>query len=153
MKISRNQPKTISYLRVSTIEQNIEKNKAEILDELEEDDNVGVSELSRLERSMLECMEILSIATQKETNIHALKGNWKLNHSIQSKIVAMAFSTAVEIEREFISQGTKEALRVKKLKGVKLSRKDQGKVSLTNISQRSKRCWQMAPLKQTFITV
>ena len=48
---------------------------------------------------MLECMEILSIATEKEVSIYAVKGNWKLDETIQSKIVAMAFSMASEIER------------------------------------------------------
>jgi hypothetical protein len=37
---------------------------ANILADLGFDDNLIVSELSRLGRSMLECMEILSIATQ-----------------------------------------------------------------------------------------
>ena len=71
---------------------------------------------------MLECMEILSIASQKGINLYAIKGNWQLDHSIQSKIVAMAFSMAAEIERELISQRTKEALRVKKAAGIKLGR-------------------------------
>ena len=43
-------------------------------------------------------MEILSIATQKGINVYAVKGNWRLDHSIQSKIIAMAFSMAAEIE-------------------------------------------------------
>jgi len=67
---------------------------------------------------MLECMEILSIATQKGINVYAVKGSWQLDHSIQSKIVAMAFSMAAEIERDLISKRTKEALMAKK--GVRL---------------------------------
>jgi DNA invertase Pin-like site-specific DNA recombinase len=70
-------------------------------------DNVIVSELSRLGRSMLECMEILSIASQKQINIYAMKGNWLLDQSIQSKILAMAFAMAAEIEEDLISQRTK----------------------------------------------
>jgi DNA invertase Pin-like site-specific DNA recombinase len=69
---------------------------------------------------MLECMEILSIASQKGINIYAVKGNWQLDNSIQSKIIAMAFSMAAEIERDLISQRTKEALAAKKKVGVKL---------------------------------
>src|SRR6185503_14374484 len=139
--------KTIGYLRVSTGDQELEKNKADILrlantydlgkvhfveekvsgrvswrqrkiaEELEAlnaKDNLIVSELSRLGRSMLECMEILSIATQKGINVYAVKGNWQLDGSIQSRIIAMAFSMAAEIERELISQRTTEALRYKK---------------------------------------
>jgi DNA invertase Pin-like site-specific DNA recombinase len=148
-------PKTIAYLRVSTDEQDLEKNKydilhlanekglgkvqwieetisgrvswkkrniAEILDTLQGGDHLLVSELSRLGRSMLECMEILSIAAQKEINIYAVKGNWQLDNSIQSKIIAMAFSMAAEIERDLISQRTKEALAARKKAGVKLGR-------------------------------
>ena len=85
-------------------------------------DNIIVSELSRLGRSMLECMEILSIATQKGINVYAVKGDWQLTNSIQSKIVAMAFSMASEIERDLISKRTREALQVKKQNGMKLGR-------------------------------
>ena len=95
---------------------------ANILDELETGDNLLVSELSRLGRSMLECMEILSVASQQGIHIYAVKGNWQLDDSIQSKIVAMAFAMAAEIERDLISQRTKEALAAKKRAGVKLGR-------------------------------
>lgn len=147
--------RTIGYLRVSTAEQDLEKNKAEILklanekrlgnvtwveetasgkinwrkrgigriiDELGDGDTIIVSELSRLGRSMLQCMEILSIAIEKGIRIYSVKGNWQLDNSIQSKIVAMAFSMAAEIERDLISQRTREALAAKKANGVKLGR-------------------------------
>jgi DNA invertase Pin-like site-specific DNA recombinase len=156
--------KTIAYLRVSTIDQDVEKNKADILhlanvknlgkvkfveekvsgrvawrtrkiakiiDELGQADNIIVSELSRLGRSMLECMEILSIASQKRINIYAIKGNWQLDGTIQSKIIAMAFSMASEIERDLISKRTTEALRAKKAAGIQLGRpKGAGKSKL-----------------------
>lgn len=80
---------------------------------------------------MLECMEILSIASQKSINIYSVKGNWQLDNSIQSKIIAMAFSMAAEIERDLISQRTAEALRAKKAAGMKLGRpKGPGKSKL-----------------------
>ena len=144
---------TIAYLRVSTTDQDLEKNKfdilqlantkglgqvqwveetvsgriswrkrriAVVLEQLQAGDDLIVSELSRLGRSMLECMEILSIAAQKGIHLHAVKGNWQLDDSIQSKIVAMAFSMAAEIERDLISQRTKEALAARKKAGGKL---------------------------------
>lgn len=156
--------KTVAYLRVSTVDQNIDKNKADILllanqhdlgkvhfveeiasgrtpwrqrqiasvlEELQENDAIIVSELSRLGRSMLECMEILALAVRKGIRIYAIKGNWQLDQSIQSKIIAMAFSIAAEIERDLISQRTKEALRFKKEQGMKLGRpKGPGKSKL-----------------------
>lgn len=95
---------------------------ADILNELKAGDSIIVSELSRLGRSMLECMEILSIATTNGINIFAVKGNWNLDGTIQSKVVAMAFSMASEIERDLISSRTTEALRHCKAKGIKLGR-------------------------------
>ena len=149
------QHQTIAYLRVSTADQDLEKNKfdilqlantkglgqvqwveetvsgriswhkrriAGVLEQLQAGDDLIVSELSRLGRSMLECMEILSIAAQKRIHLHAVKGNWQLDDSIQSKIVAMAFSMAAEIERDLISQRTKEALAARKKMGATLGR-------------------------------
>jgi DNA invertase Pin-like site-specific DNA recombinase len=94
----------------------------EIIETLSRGDIIIVSELSRLGRSMLECMEILSISIDKGIMIYSVKGNWNLDNTIQSKIIAMAFSMAAEIERELISQRTKEALRARKEAGVKLGR-------------------------------
>ena len=156
--------KTVGYLRVSTLDQDLEKNKVDILqfahekkfghvnfeeekvsgkkswkerklkgviDELGKADNLIVPELSRLGRSMLEIMEILSIAKEKEINVYSVKGPWELNGSIQSKIVAMVFAMAAEIERDLISQRTKEGLRAIKAKGIKLGRpKGPGKSKL-----------------------
>lgn len=76
-------------------------------------------------------MEILSIATQKQLKIYSVKGDWHLDGSIQSKVMAMVFSMASEIERDLISSRTKEALRFKKENGIKLGRpKGPGKSKL-----------------------
>ncbi len=102
-----------------------------IIDELADGDRLIVPELSRLGRSMLEIMEMLSIAKQKRIYIFAVKGGWELNGSIQSKVMAMAFSIAAEIERDLISKRTKEALRARKAMGVVLGRpKGPGKSKL-----------------------
>ncbi len=87
---------------------------AEIIEEFTKGNTLIVSELSRLGRSMLECMEILAVAVEKGVRVYAVKGNWMLDSSIQSKIVAMAFSMASEIERDLISQRTKEINKIKR---------------------------------------
>ncbi|WP_297921688.1 MULTISPECIES: recombinase family protein [Moraxellaceae] len=147
--------KTIAYLRVSTADQDLEKNKADILffanhhdlgqvnfveevasgrkpwrerhianilEQLQAGDVMIVAELSRLGRSMLECMEILALATQKHIRVYSVKGDWQLDDSIQSKIIALVFSMAAEIERDLISKRTIEALRFKKAQGMTLGR-------------------------------
>ena len=87
-----------------------------------EGDVLIVSELSRLGGNMLECIEVLSYCLNARISVHALKGGWRLDNTIQSKIVAMGLSIASEIECDLISQRTKEALRVKKENGVALGR-------------------------------
>ena len=102
-----------------------------IIDNLNDGDRLIVPELSRLGRSMLEIMEMLSIVKSKNVNVYAIKGGWELNGSIQSKVMAMAFSIAAEIERNLISERTTEALRARKAAGVKLGRpKGPGKSKL-----------------------
>ncbi len=104
---------------------------ADILDELRTGDTLIVSELSRLGRSMLECMEILSIASDAGIRVHAIKGAWRFDETIQSRIIAMAFSMAAEIERDLISARTREALRARKASGRPLGRpKGPGKSKL-----------------------
>jgi DNA invertase Pin-like site-specific DNA recombinase len=85
---------------------------------------------------MLEIMEMLSILKDKEVNVYAIKGDWELNVSLQSKVMAMAFSIASEIERDLISKRTKEALMALKLAGVKLGRpKGAGKSKLDEFKE------------------
>jgi len=95
---------------------------AEVIKNFDKNDNLVVAELSRLGRSMLEIMEVLSISTQKGIKIYASKGNWELDGSMQSKIIAMVLAMAAEIERDLISQRTKAALATKKAAGIKLGR-------------------------------
>ena len=64
----------------------------QIIDDLSKGDRLIVPEFSRLCRSMLEIMEMLSILKDKEVNVYAVKGNWELNGSLQSKIMGMVFS-------------------------------------------------------------
>ena len=94
----------------------------ELIDELQKGDNLIVAELSRLGRSMLEIMELLSILLRKGVNVYVVKGNYELKDDIQSKVLTFAFSLASEIERELISQRTKEALAKRKAEGKKLGR-------------------------------
>lgn len=67
-------------------------------------------------------MQVLSISLDKRISVYSVKGNWKLDQSIQSKIIAFVFSMAAEIERELISRRTREALQCRKLVGMRLGR-------------------------------
>lgn len=93
-----------------------------LIDGLKKGDSLVVAELSRLGRSMLEIMEILSICTHKGLKVYAAKGDWALNGTLQDKILAAVFAIAAEIERDLISRRTKEALATKKAQGIRLGR-------------------------------
>jgi len=161
--------KTIGYLRVSTKEQDLEKNKADILRlandkdlgkvrfieekvsgvkdwrerklgetlaTLKKGDNLIVSELSRLGRSTLQILEVIKVAKEKDVNVYSVKGNWTLNGTIESKILLNIFAMVSEIERDLISERTKEALRALKASGVTLGRpKGPGKSKLDKFKE------------------
>ena len=93
-----------------------------LIGQLRKGDNLIVAEISRLGRSMLEIMELLNILLSKGVNVYVVKGNYELKDNIQSKVLAFAFSLASEIERELISQRTKEALARVRAEGKKIGR-------------------------------
>ena len=99
-----------------------ERKLGSIIKTLNTGDIIIVSELSRLGRSMLEIMKLLCELSEGGIKIYAIKGNHKVDDSIQSKIMTMVLCMAAEIERDLISQRTKEALAKKKKEGVTLGR-------------------------------
>ena len=80
------------------------------------------SEISRLGRNMLMIMSILNYCSERKLKIHTIKDNFDLDDNIGSKIIAFAFALASEIERNLISQRTREALAAKKAAGATLGR-------------------------------
>ena len=85
-------------------------------------DLIICSEISRLGRSLFMIMEILNICMTKECRVWTVKDGYRLGEDIQSKVLAFAFGLSAEIERNLISQRTKEALARKRAEGVVLGR-------------------------------
>lgn len=100
-----------------------EKRKlGKLLKKLKKGDIVICSEISRLGRNLLQIMTILNICMKKESQVWTIKDNYRLGVDIQSKVLAFAFSLSAEIERNLISQRTKEALHRIRASGRKLGR-------------------------------
>ena len=103
-----------------------------LLKRVHKDDIIICSELSRLGRNLFMIMEILNICMTKECRVWTIKDNYRLGDDIQSKVLAFAFGLSAEIERNLISQRTKEALARKRAEGVVLGRK-KGSKNLRNV--------------------
>src|SRR5574344_2384338 len=93
-----------------------------LLKRVQKDDLIICAELSRLGRNLFMIMEILNICMTKECRVWTIKDNYRLGEDIQSKVLAFAFGLSAEIERNLISQRTKEALARKKAEGIILGR-------------------------------
>lgn len=94
----------------------------ELLRNVRAGDLIICSELSRLGRSLYMVMEILSLCMERDCRVWTVKDNFRLGDDIQSKVLAFAFGLSAEIERNLISQRTKEALDRKRAEGVHLGR-------------------------------
>ncbi|MBQ7697897.1 MAG: master DNA invertase Mpi family serine-type recombinase [Paludibacteraceae bacterium] len=85
-------------------------------------DQIICSELSRLGRSLYMIMEILSLCMARGCSVWTIKDGYRLGDDIQSKVLAFAFGLSAEIERNLISQRTREALARLKAEGKQLGR-------------------------------
>lgn len=80
------------------------------------------SELSRLGRKLFMIMRILEHCMNVGAKLYTVKDNYKLGDNIESKVLAFAFGLSAEIERDLISQRTKEALTRLKNEGKHVGR-------------------------------
>src|SRR5574344_1907416 len=93
-----------------------------LLNQVKKNDLIICAELSRLGRNLFMIMEILNICMNKECKVWTIKDNYRLGDDIQSKVLAFAFGLSAEIERNLISQRTKEALARLKAEGKPIGR-------------------------------
>lgn len=93
-----------------------------LLMRLKKGDTLYITELSRLGRSLMGIMSILNDLMERDIKVYSIKEGYELGINITSKVLAFAFGLSAEIERNLISQRTKEALARKKSEGVILGR-------------------------------
>lgn len=99
-----------------------ERKLGELLKKMKKGDILICSELSRLGRNLLMIMAVLNECMNREVQVWTIKDNYRLGSDINSKVLAFAFGLSAEIERNLISQRTKEALARKRAEGVILGR-------------------------------
>lgn len=99
-----------------------ERKLGKLLNRLRKDDVLICAELSRLGRNLLMIMSVLNHCMKNNIQVWTIKDNYRLGNDINSKVLAFAFGLSAEIERNLISQRTKEALARKRAEGIILGR-------------------------------
>lgn len=108
-------------IQISSRKTTKERRIDELLGKLEEGDTLIATELSRIGRSTVEVITIINELIEKGVDIVIVKQNLKINASnkndMTSKVMITMLSLFAELERDLISQRTKEALKTKKAQG------------------------------------
>ena len=99
-------------------------------------DIIVCSELSRLGRNLFMIMEILNICMLRNCRLWTIKDGYRLGDDINAKVLAFAFGLSAEIERNLISQRTREALARKRAEGIILGRPKGSRTSINRLSLR-----------------
>jgi DNA invertase Pin-like site-specific DNA recombinase len=99
-----------------------ERKLGELIDSLSAGDVLIFAEISRIARSTLQVLEVLEHCMVRSIAVHIAKQKMALDGSMQSRITSTVLGLAAEIEREFISIRTREALAKRKAEGVTLGR-------------------------------
>ena len=110
-------------VQMSTRKSAIARRLEELLAKVQPGDHIIAAEMSRLGRSTAEVLTLINELLQREVRVTVLKQGLDITaHDMQSKVMVTMFSLFAELERDLISQRTKEALAARKAKGVKLGK-------------------------------
>lgn len=133
---------------------NVEDRKlGKLLKRMKKGDILICSELSRLGRNLLMIMGILNECMNRDIQVWTIKDNYRLGSDINSKVLAFAFGLSAEIERNLISQRTKEALARKKAEGVILGRPKGRKSSKTKLTGQEKQIKELLDKKVSYSAI
>jgi len=113
------------YVEITISSQKTSKQRRidELVQMLNKTDVLIVTELSRLGRSTAEVIAIVNALVERNIRLIMIKQNLDIHRQdMNSKIIITLFSLFAELERDLISQRTKEALAAKKAQGQTLGK-------------------------------
>jgi len=121
-------------IKISSRKSQKERRIDELLGKLNSGDRVIVSELSRLGRSLGQIIQIVDQFIKERISFVAVKENIVLNkkQGIQTKVMIAMIGLFAEIERDLISERTKQGLAVARAKG-KLIGRPKGSLSKSRL--------------------
>lgn len=112
---------------VSSRKNDEQRGITQLLEALSKGDTLIVSELSRLGRSTIGVLSLIDKLNNQGITVILLRQNLTLSNdknNSQSKMMITLFSMFAEMERDIISERTKEALKSRKGKGILGHKKD-----------------------------
>jgi DNA invertase Pin-like site-specific DNA recombinase len=111
-------------ITVSSRKNNRERGINSLIDQLNISDRLIVSEISRLGRSVGQIIQIIDLLIKKKISFVAIKESIELNgkQNLQNKVMVTMFGLFAEIERDLISERTKQGLAVARANGKQLGR-------------------------------
>lgn len=98
-----------------------------ILKQMQAGDTIIVSELSRLGRSTADVINTCNLIAQKKVNCYMVKQGMSIDQTPMGKLMIAIFAAFAEMERDLISQRTKEALARKRANGIHIGRPKGGR--------------------------
>lgn len=110
--------------QISSRKSPVERGLTHLLERLEHGDRLIVSELSRLGRSLGQIIQTIDELVKSKVHFIAIKENIEFTgkRDMQTKVMVAMIGLFAEIERDLISQRTKEGLVAAKAKGRILGR-------------------------------
>ena len=110
--------------RISSRHSPLERRIDEMLGTLEPGDRLLVSELSRLGRSLSQVIQIVETLVRRKIRFIAIKEAIEFDgkQDLRTKVMIALFGLFAEVERDLISERTKEGLAAAKAKGKLLGR-------------------------------
>ena len=110
--------------RISSRKSPLERRIDEMLGTLQPGDRLLVSELSRLGRSLSQVIQIVETLVRRKIRFIAIKEAIEFDgqQDLRTKVMIALFGLFAEVERDLISERTKEGLAAAKAKGKRLGR-------------------------------
>ena len=124
-----------------------ERKLGHLIKRMKKGDILICTELSRIGRNLLMIMSILNECMIRGIKVWTIKDNYRLGNDISCKVLAFAFGLSAEIERNLISERTKDALARKKAEGVILGRPVGSKNKINKLHGKEELIQEMLDLK------
>ena len=94
-----------------------ERKISNIIEESKKGTMIIVPEISRLGRNMIEINQLIGLCAEKKIVIIDVKNNLKLDGSFQTSMMATLYTMFSQMERQLISERTKQGMLIAKQKG------------------------------------